>query len=233
MRPAEQVVTDIANLRLTMNMYVKLLHPPPLQLLSAQLTTDIKWIREFHSLAQIAVDTCGTGHPLHPFFGNITLNALTEEKTELLSQAGMRSFFAGAEALTDPLLKRLNKPHNFEDIIRSINILNEADIIYSLNLLSGGYGETEREIKESLDNIDLMSKEIDQSNFAPGSPVIYYKGTAIGEDPPGELIYDARHNGFRQKDIHVSEWFEVSKKLREYDLLDKTRPPYPVERLTR
>ena len=232
MRPAEQVVTDLANLRLTMNRYIKLLHPPPLQLLSAQLTTDIKWVREFHSLTQIAVDTCGTGHPLHPFFGNITLNDLTEEKIELLSQAGMRSFLAGLEALTDPLLKRLNKPHNFEDIIRSIKILNEADVIYSLNLISGGYGEERGEIKECLDNIEIMSKSgIAHGQIAIGSPIIYYKGTAIAENPPGELVYDPRHNGLRQKHIHVAEWLEVAKKLKEHNLVDKLHPPYSVERL--
>ncbi|MCK4265907.1 MAG: hypothetical protein KAX31_01405, partial [Thermoplasmata archaeon] len=50
MRPAEQVATDLTNLRETIDKHLKLLDPIPLQLLSAQLTTDIRWIREYHSL---------------------------------------------------------------------------------------------------------------------------------------------------------------------------------------
>jgi radical SAM superfamily enzyme YgiQ (UPF0313 family) len=221
MRPAEQVITDLANLEGTINKYLKLLHSIPLQLLSAQLTTDIKWVRKFHSLG---------GSPL-PFHGNITLNELTEEKTELLSQSGMQGFLAGLEALTDPLLKRLNKPHDFEDIIRSIHILNRADVNYSLNLISGGYGESKEEISESLNNIDIIHEEIDHSNIAIGSPVMYYKGTDITANPPGELAYDPYHHVRRQKHIHVAKWLEVGRRLRECNLLDKAEIHYPVERL--
>ncbi len=214
MRPAEQVATDLVNLRGTVNKHLRLLHPIPLYTLSAQLTTDIKWLRDFHSLMR--------KHP-YPFQGNINLHELTEEKLELLTQAGMNAFSAGLEALTDPLLKRMNKPNGFEDIIRSIKILNKADVNYHLTLISGGYGETKEEIRESLDNIEIMNKRgIDHARITVGGPVIYYKGTAISENPPEELVYDSLHAGFRQKHIHVAEWIEVSKKLREYNLLDES-----------
>lgn len=223
MRPAEQVVTDLSSLKSTMDKFVMNLHPLPLQLLSAQLTTDIKWLSEFYSL----------GGSSYPFFGNITLNDLTEEKTELLTRSGMKGFFGGMEALTDPLLKRLNKPHDFSDIVRSINILNRADVDYSLNLISGGYGEEKHEIKESLTNIEIMNKiGVTHASIAVKGPIIYHKGTEITEDPPGELVYDKLHHGFRQKDIHVAEWVEVRRKLMKYNLLDKTERHYFAERLT-
>jgi len=143
----------------------------------------------------------------------------------------MNGFCAGLEALTDPLLKRMNKPNGFEDIIRSIKILNKADVNYRLTLISGGYGETKDEIKETLDNIEIMNKRgIDHAKIVVGGPIIYYKGTVIGENPPEELVYDSRHAGFRQKHIHVKEWIEVSEKLREYNLLDESFT-YPQKRL--
>jgi len=223
MRPAEQVATDLASLRKTIDRYLKLLESISLYTLSAQLTTDIKWIREYHSLMQ---------EQSYPFMGNINLHEVTEEKLELLSQSGMSIFSAGLEALTDPLLKKLNKPHDFEDIIRSIKILNKSDVNYQLTLMGGGYGETKDEVKDCLDNIEIMRKKgIDHSKITIGGPVIYYKGTVIEENPPEELVYDRRHAGFRQKDIHIAEWAEVSEKLREYNLLDKTAFSYPVTRL--
>lgn len=222
MRPPEQVATDLMGLRRTVDKYLKLLHPIRLQILSAQLTTDLKWIREYHSLVQ---------DDPYPFMGNINLHELTEEKLELLIQAGMTAFSAGLEALTDPLLKRLNKPNDFEDIIRGIEILNEADVNYHLTMMSGGYGETKDEIRESLDNIEIMNKRgILHGRITIGGPVIYYKGTEMGRNPPEELAYDRRHAGFRQKHIHVAEWIEVSKKLEEYNLRDNAFI-YPQKRL--
>jgi len=237
MRPAEQVATDLINLRRTINKHKHLTgtrynvgsisagstsHPIILYTLSAQLSTDIGWIREFQSLMK--------GAP-YPFQGNITLHDLTKEKLELLAQAGMYLFVAGLEALTDPLLMRMNKPHNFEDVIRGIKILNESGVHYHLKLISGGYGETKAEIKEILDNIEIMRKRgIEHSNIKVGGPIIYYKGTVIGENPPEELVYDSAH-GFRQKHIHTKEWIEVTKKLREYNLLDESYTTYPQKRL--
>jgi len=225
MRPAEQVATDLTNLRVTTDKYLKLLRPIPLQLLSAQLTTDIDWIWEYFCLME--------ENP-YPFQGNINLRELTEERLMLLEQAGMDQFFAGLEALTDPLLQRMNKPHDFEDIIRSIKILNEADVNYSLKLISGGYGETQTEIGECRGNIRTMRKRgIDHSKIIMGGPLVYYKGTVIGEDPPGELAYDMRHKGLRQRHIHADEWVEVRVELKKHNLLDEVNSDYPVRRLKR
>jgi len=224
MRPAEQVAADLTNLRETTNKYLDLRYPIPLQTLSAQLTSDIGWIRKYHSLMEDP----------YPFQGNINLHELTEEKLELLTQSGMGLFSAGMEALTDPLLKRMNKPHDFEDIIRSIKILNEAKVNYSLKLISGGYGETKNEIRECLDNIEVMSKRgINRSMIIVGGPIIYYKGTVIGESPPEEVAYDLRHKGLRQRHIHADEWIEVVKKLSSHNLLYEAVEHYPVKRLKR
>jgi radical SAM superfamily enzyme YgiQ (UPF0313 family) len=222
MRPPEQVATDLIGLRRTVNKYLKLLEPIPLQLLSAQMTTDIRWIREFHSLMN---------DDPYPFQGNINLHELTEENLELLTQVGMTGFSAGLEALTDPLLKRMNKSNDFEDIIRGIKILNKADVNYHLTMMSGGYGETEAEIRETLDNIDIIRERgIEHSKITVGGPVIYYKGTVFGENPPEEIVYDKRHEGFRQKHIHIAAWMEVSEKLEEYNLRDNAFI-YPQKRL--
>jgi len=225
MRPAGQVAADIISLRETFSKYLNLLQPILLHTLNAQLTTDIKWVEEFHFLMQ--------DQP-YPFWGNINLRELTEENLELLIQAGLNGASAGLEALTDPLLNRLNKPHDFEDIIRSIKLLNEADANYSLALISGGYGETKGEIRECLDNIEIMAKRgIDHSNIIMGGPIIYYKGTVLGEDPPEMLAYDLRHKGLRQKHIHVDEWLRVRGKLKDNNLLFVRRSTYPVKRLKR
>lgn len=225
MRPAEQVASDLTKLRETASRYMYGVAAIPLQTLSAQLTTDSRWIQEYHALME--------DRP-YPFQGNINLREVTEEKLELLSQAGMNLFFAGLEGLTDPLLRRMNKPHSFEDVIESIRILNESGVNYSLKLISGGYGETQSEIRECLDNIEVMRRRgIGHSKIVMGGPIVYYKGTVIAENPPEELAYDMRHKGLRQRYIHADEWITVRRKLRDYNLLDRVNSDYPVRRLKR
>ena len=220
-RSSEQVATDIINLRMVTKRYRP--QPIPLQLLSPQLTTNFDWIYEYFCLMEDP----------YPFQGNINLRELTRENLMLLKYAGMGQFFAGLEALTDPLLQRMNKPHDFEDVVRSIKILNEADVNYSLKLISGGYGETKTEIRECLGNIRAMKKRgIDHSSIVMGGPIVYYKGTVLGENPPEELAYDMRHKGLRQKHIHADEWIEVRAELKQYNLLDENSD-YPVQRLKR
>ena len=116
MRPAEQVATDVTNLKEIGYKYRP--QPIPLQLLSAQLTTSVDWIWEYFCLMKDP----------YPFQGNINLRELTEENLMLLKHAGMDHFFAGLEALTDPLLQRMNKPHDFEDIVNGLRrLLREAE----------------------------------------------------------------------------------------------------------
>lgn len=197
MRPPEQVAEDLNQIRKVARAQ------PAIYMLNAQLTTNIKWVREFCSLM--------SDNP-YPYKGNVNLRELTEENLKILMKSGMTNASAGAEALTDPLLKKVNKCHTFEDIIRSIKILNKSKIWYWLHFLVG-WGETVKDINETLVNIDKMKKAgIRHTNISIDGPLIYYKGTVIQENPPCELEYDPKYGEKRMKNI--PDWSKVIDKLR-------------------
>jgi radical SAM superfamily enzyme YgiQ (UPF0313 family) len=222
MRPAEQVATDLTKLREIANRDRET--PIHIYALNAQLTTDMKWIKEFHAL---------TSDDPYPFKGNINFRELTAEKHQLLSESGMTTTSAGAEAITDPLLEKLNKCHDFEDVVRSINILNEAGAQYILHLKSG-FGETRRDIRETLDNIiELRRRGIRHSRFHIASPIIYYKGTEIRKAPFKTIVYDPRFGAPRQKDILIDEWLHVKNVLQKLNLLNLKDPQYPLRTLNK
>jgi len=201
MRPPEQVAEDLNKIR-----NIKKL---PLYLLNAQLTTNMKWMQEFRSLMK--------DNP-YPYKGNINLKELTEEKLKILMESGMTNTSAGAESLTDPLLKKINKCHTFNDIIRSIKILNKSKIEYWLHFLVG-WGETIKDINETLDNIDKMKKSgIKITRLHSIGPLIYYKGTDIRKNPPCELVYDPKHGEKRMKNI-PRQWNKVKAKLQLFNYL--------------
>ena len=229
MRPAEQVATDLINLRDTANRYRdtnNTIAPIKLYTLSAQLTTSIKWIRAFHSLMK--------DRP-YPFKGNVNLRELTPENIRLLNKSGMTTTSAGAEALTDPLLKKLNKGQSFEDIIRGIKILNQAGAgAWYIIHLKNGFGETKKDIAETLANIKVMKERgIKHSRFHIGTPILYYKGTVMAERPPKTLVFDHRFGAFRQKNILIDDWLKVKAKLLELNLANPNDPHHPIERLDR
>ncbi len=197
MRPAEQVAEDLNQIRRIAR------KRPAIYMLNAQLTTNIRWAREFCSLM--------SDNP-YPYKGNVNLRELTEENLKILMKSGMTNVSAGAEALTDPLLRKVNKCHTFEDMIRSIKILNKSKIWYWLHFLVG-WGETSKDINETLVNIDKMKRAgIKQTNLSIDGPVIYYKGTVIRENPPCELVYDPKYGENRMKNI--PDWSKVIDKLR-------------------
>jgi len=224
MRPAEQVATDLNNLRDIAGKYRDTPEDQPIKLylLNAQLTTDLRWIKEFYELMR---------ERPYPFKGNVHLKEVTREKLFLLNRGGMHLTSAGAEAITDPLLAKLGKKQTFEDVIRGVEVLNEAGAWYILHL-KNGFGEEKKDIEETIDNIKVMTKRgIKYSRFHIASPIIYYKGTVMRKKRYKTLVYDHRFGAFRQKNILIDDWLRVKEELLKANLLDLRDPQYPLEQL--
>lgn len=200
-RGYEKVVKDIWEMRKNAGRYIF-----PF-LICSQLTSDMKWLRGFHSLMK--------DNPLI-FHSNINLFDVTEEKLRLLAESGMSNASVGLEAVTDNLLAKLGKKHTFEDIVRGLKLLDGSGIEYHLHFRTG-FGETEEDVVESIENFKRL-KELDLKNILIHSfgPIIYYKGTEIFENPQCELGPSDENVGCNKIAYDVQRWYELVALLRKW-----------------
>lgn len=167
-----QVARDICSLRDHANRHrgTDRNRPIPLYLLASQMSGSVVWLKKFHRLM--------SPRP-YPFQTNVNAHELTAEKLRLLMESGLRTTSIGVECLTDRLLKKINKPHTFDEVLAAVNLLEGAEISYSLHFRYG-FGETETDIEESLENLDELKKVITGNMCRMDiGPFIYYKGTRL------------------------------------------------------
>lgn len=185
-RPARQVARDLWQMRSLANRakglrkgYPK---PIPLYLLSAQLTTSLKWLRRFASMME--------GNP-YPYQSNVNLKDITEEKMNLLIKAGMISASAGLEALSDEMLTRMRKGHTFDQAIEGALILERSGIPYSLHVRTR-YGETAEDVREGRVNLRRMYDAGVRHARVHFGPLAHFRGTILQEEPPYPVAIDNR-----------------------------------------
>jgi len=211
MRPTSQVVKAIRDIRNLANRAKGLPADTPepiiLRLLSAQLTTNLRWIKQFHAAMH--------GNP-YPFQGNVNLCELTEEKLNLLMEAGMYAASAGFEGLTDNAMRAMHKPHTFEEALRGALILERSGIKYKLNFRYG-YGETRKDVKEALVNVRRLYDAGIRRPRSRLAPLVFYKGTILGDHPPCETMQDPRFDVpvRRMKGYPIQLWNRVGKTMIE------------------
>jgi len=185
-----------------------------LYLLASQLTTNLKWIQDFHSIM------CKNPYP---FQSNVNVFDLSDEKIRLLKESGMTLVSVGIEALTDSLLEKINKRHRFEHVLEGLKVLDKYYSSYTCHLRDG-IGETVADIEESKANVvKLYDAGIRHARFHIG-PVIAYKGTVFHDNPPCLLErspdYDElclRMRGIPQK------WSELVTVLQKHGLYVRGR----------
>ncbi|MFA5217044.1 radical SAM protein [Sulfuricurvum sp.] len=156
----------------------KILNQKFIYLLSAQLTTNLDWIKEFHK------NMVGSGVQ---FQSNVRINEVTDEKLKLLSESGMTNTSVGVEALTDKLLLRLKKGYDMETVKKGLVIMDNSGIPYHVHLRLG-YGETVEEIAEVHKSLDELAKLNLKNMRADLGPLIFYKGTVYGDNHPCESV---------------------------------------------
>lgn len=211
MKSPEQVAGAMQDLRRTINrakdMPINTPEPIMLRLLSAQLTTSLKWIKGFHALMH---------RDPFPFQGNVNLRDITEEKIRLLMEAGMYSAAAGFEGLTDNAMWAMHKPHTFEQALRGALILERSGIKYKLNFRYG-YGETREDVEEAFVNVRRIYEAGIRRPRSRLAPLVFYKGTVMGDYPPCETMQDPRFDVSvrRMKNPPTRLWSEIGEMMTE------------------
>lgn len=170
MRPAAQVAGDLRWMKEAA--IAAGAKPPPLYVLSAQLTTNLRWLKRF-AAAMEDVD--------YPFVSNINLREVTDEKLELLRGAGMHSMSAGLEATSDELLAMLGKPYTFAQAMAGIRVVAQSGMPCKLHLRSG-FGETAAQVAASVAGLREIAA-LGAKNLSMNlGPLIHNKGTVFRRD---------------------------------------------------
>lgn len=170
MRPAAQVAGDVRQMKDAATAAGA--EPPPLYILCAQLTTNLRWLREFSA----AMEDAG-----YPFVSNVNLREVTDEKMVLLRKAGMTQASAGLEATSDELLAMLGKPYAFAQAMAGIRVIAESGMPCKLHLRSG-FGESAGQVAAAIEGLREIAA-LDAGNLSMNlGPLIHNKGTVFLRD---------------------------------------------------
>jgi len=100
---------------------------------------------------------------------------LTEDLLSTFKRAGLKHIEFGTESLCTEQMHRYGKTFSFEDVLLNSERCLKYNINYAHFLILGGIGETEKTLRETLEN----SKRIRYTVFFPYIGMRIYPGTAL------------------------------------------------------
>lgn len=113
----------------------------------------------------------------------ISPTRLTRKNVEMMSDIRM-NVQIGFEALTDSLLKKMDKMHGFAENVQALKFGKEYELRLSgLNILRNLPDESADDVTESMENLAFLRFFLDQYNLSPVE-LNLYKGTPYYEEIP-------------------------------------------------
>ena len=100
---------------------------------------------------------------------------ISEEQMKLFKESGLKHIEFGTESICDQTLVKYGKNFTVKDIIRTSELALKYNIYYAHFLILGGYGETEQELKETIEN----SKKLRHTVFFPYIGMRIYPNTPL------------------------------------------------------
>ena len=100
---------------------------------------------------------------------------LTEDLLSTFKRAGLKHIEFGTESLCTEQMHRYGKTFSFEDVLLNSERCLKYNIYYAHFLILGGIGETEKTLRETMEN----SKKIRYTVFFPYIGMRIYPGTAL------------------------------------------------------
>jgi radical SAM superfamily enzyme YgiQ (UPF0313 family) len=100
---------------------------------------------------------------------------LTEDLLSTFKRAGLKHIEFGTESLCTEQMHRYGKTFSFEDVLLNSERCLKYNIFYAHFLILGGIGETEKTLRETMEN----SKKIRYTVFFPYIGMRIYPGTAL------------------------------------------------------
>jgi len=128
------------------------------------------------------------------------LGRFADETFDVLKQSGLWAFLVGAESGSETQLTTMQKDIGPEDILEAARVASRHGIKISYSFIVGFPGETEREIEETWDVMEQVSRIVGEYN----SQLHFYAPT------PGNALYDnAVELGLKSPES-LEEWAQFS-----------------------
>ncbi|MEG1586349.1 MAG: lipid biosynthesis B12-binding/radical SAM protein [Bacteroidales bacterium] len=115
---------------------------------------------------------------------------IKDEAMGLYKKSGLTHVEFGTESFSDEVLQSYGKNFTFEKILSASDICLKNDIYYAHFLILGGYGESERSLRETFEN----SKKIRYSVFFPYVGMRVYPQTELHRIVIAENIISPDHS---------------------------------------
>ena len=159
-----------------------------------------KWNR-WKTLLKLLVDASSHQKEPYHFYAEVSPVFIDEEAARYMQVASFESTQIGFEAMTDSLLKKMEKRHKFVHNIQALKFGDQYGLtIIGLNIIRGIPQETREDIVESAANVRFLRFLLGKYSFRPVSLELY-KGSPFYE----EMSPEEREEWYFQR-----FWDEVS-----------------------
>ncbi|MBU7014534.1 MAG: radical SAM protein [Theionarchaea archaeon] len=163
--------------------------------------------------------------PYH-FFGEISPIFLDSETGRYIRFASFTSLQIGFEALTDSLLRKMEKRHRFAHNIQALKLGSQYNLrIDYLNILQGIPTETEEDILESCVNLRFL-RFLLRTHALNLIPFVLYKGSVFYDEMSEEERKDWNFDQF-WAEIHPTGLVPVSDRF-EFSGFHRERPHHAL-----
>ncbi len=143
-------------------------------------------VKRFKTLLKLLADMSADRKEPYSFQGEISPIFINAETSQYMRRASFRSLQVGFEAVTDPLLKKMEKRHGLAYNIQALKIGTQYRLsIEGLNVLKGIPPETPEDILESYANLRFFRFLFKNYSLSP-IPLVLYKGSAFYDEVPEE-----------------------------------------------
>jgi radical SAM superfamily enzyme YgiQ (UPF0313 family) len=192
--------------------------------------------KRFTTLLQLLMESSARRMKPYHFYAEVSPVFMDAETAKAMEHISFTSIQIGFEAMTDPLLKKMQKRHRFAHNIQALKVGNQYNLkISGLNIIRGIPTETEDDVKESSFNVKFLRFLLNKYLISPNvlsleksSP--FYEEMAEseredwGENPfwaeiaPTGLMDDRfEFFGFcRDSPLHYHEWDIFERVLMSY-----------------
>ena len=203
------------------------------------LDTDFgrKNIKDFEGLLKGLLNSVDRRKSRYDIWATISPTLLTRKYVQMMIKIRI-GVQIGFEAVTDTLLKKMNKMHRFAENIQALKFGKDYNLnISGLNIIRNLPEEREEDVLESMGNLDYLRFVLPHYDFTP-SELTLYKGTEYYEMTPSHerekrwvknILYDKIQEiglikeedrwdffGFRARDLkHHFQWNQFLDRLKQ------------------
>jgi radical SAM superfamily enzyme YgiQ (UPF0313 family) len=142
--------------------------------------------KDFKNFLQKLLHSVETRGAPYDIVADISPQRLTRECVQMMSKIKM-GVQIGFEALTDSLLRKMNKMHSLAENIQALKFGSEYGLrMYGLNILRNLPGETEHDVMESMEHIKVLRFFLRHYPLSLSELTLYKRAPYFAEIPPEE-----------------------------------------------